>query len=120
MEMARNPAAMRELMRSQDRQLSNIEVQLSLKGAEQIPITPNYMYTYLKINTQNSEGDCAPPPPPPLLPPSPIPHTHTHTCICMSLAEYSRWLQCPGEDVHGDPGAHDGCSTGISECFSLC
>jgi len=26
MEMARNPAAMRELMRSQDRQLSNIEV----------------------------------------------------------------------------------------------
>lgn len=26
MEMARNPAAMREFMRSQDRQLSNIEV----------------------------------------------------------------------------------------------
>ena len=26
LEMARNPAAMRELMRSQDRQLSNIEV----------------------------------------------------------------------------------------------
>ena len=26
MEMARNPAAMREMMRSQDRQLSNIEV----------------------------------------------------------------------------------------------
>ena len=28
MEMARNPAAMREMMRSQDRQLSNIEVSL--------------------------------------------------------------------------------------------
>ncbi len=29
MEMARNPAAMREMMRSQDRQLSNIEVNVA-------------------------------------------------------------------------------------------
>lgn len=35
MEMARNPAAMRELMRSQDRQLSNIEVQIRIGGKGQ-------------------------------------------------------------------------------------
>jgi len=33
MEVARNPAAMREMMRSQDRQLSNIEVQRGGGGA---------------------------------------------------------------------------------------
>ena len=32
MEMARNPAAMREFMRSQDRQLSNIEVRGQREG----------------------------------------------------------------------------------------
>ena len=34
MELARNPAAFRELMRSQDRQLSNIEASGQQKGME--------------------------------------------------------------------------------------
>jgi len=41
-------------------------------------------------------------------------------CVFGWGAESPWRVQCTGQDVHGDPGAHDGRSTGVSELLSAC
>ncbi len=109
LEMARNPGAMREMMRSQDRQLSNIEVWLWACFWEMIDLGCTYYQTGKLSNLWVS-----------------LVTTSLSLSLSLSLSPSlslslpliyteSTWrIQRTGQNVLRNTGAHDGCSSGIS------